>query len=419
MKAAIRAAAIFVASATSSACSDAPRPATTSAVDSAGIRIVSNPPGSIEAVESWSLSEAPVVAFGGGASPDVPLAEVVAVVPLDRGRVAVGMNQQPQVLVVESDGTLAATLGREGEGPGEFSRVASVVRLGADSLAVWDPDHRRISVFTEYGDYVRDVDLSTLAPWSPVMAGNVTVVGAFTYLLPSAPRALVLFGVGLFGPGMGLRRVEVPSYRITADGEELASFGPFPGEETYMTDQTGLVPFPFGADTHGVTVGDALVVGTAEAPELRHYGPDGTLERIVRWPDHDRTVGGPIFTRWNDFVDDWLSSMPSGDRRRYRETIEHVPQAERFPAYGAIVASEDGQVWVGEYAGRLTLIATPLNVRVPARRWLVFGTDGALAATVRTPEGFQPYAIREQLVWGVYKDELDVESVQAFVISSS
>jgi hypothetical protein len=404
-----------------SACADgAAGRGTATVVDSAGIAIVTNVPGSIEAAETWSLAEEPAVDIGSGVDPDVALFRVTAVVPLDSGRVAVATNSPPQVLVFEPDGTVGSTLGREGDGPGEFASIASVVRLGADppavadSLGVWDDVRRRISVFTEDGRYVRDVDLSGLAPLTPIAAPNVLVPAGWTYVLPSSRGSLVLFVVGLFGPGEGVRRVEIPSYRITGDGEELARLGPFPGSETFMSSQTGMAPYPFGAETHGATSGDALVVGTAESPELRLYGPSGALERIVRWPDHDRTVGGPLLSDWNDFVDGWLTPMPATERASLRGILDDMGLPERFPAYDGLVTADTGEIWAGTYAGQLTMPATPLNVRVPARRWLVFDGDGILVAGVDTPEGFEPYAVHEDRVWGVFKDELDVESVRAY-----
>jgi hypothetical protein len=407
----------------SSACADrAAGPGAATVVDSAGVTIVTNVPGSIEAAETWSLAEEPAVDIGSGVDPDVALFRVTAVVPLDRGRVAVATNSPPQVLVLEPDGTVGSTLGREGDGPGEFASIASVVRLGADppavadSLGVWDDVRRRISVFTEDGRYVRDVDLSGLAPLTPIAAPNVLVPAGWTYLLPSSAGSLVLFVVGLFGPGEGVRRVEIPSYRVNGDGEELGRLGPFPGSETFMSSQTGMAPYPFGAETHGATSGDALVVGTAESPELRLYGPSGALERIVRWPDHDRTVGGRLLSDWNDFVDGWLTPMPATERATFRGILEHMGLPERFPAYDGLVTADTGETWVGAYAGQLTMPATPLNVRVPARRWLVFDGDGILAAGVDTPEGFEPHALREDRVWGVFKDELDVESVRAYEV---
>lgn len=386
--------------------------------DSAGVQIVTNLSGSIESAERWSLSTEPAVEIGSGASPDVALFRVTDVTPLVGGRVAVGTNGPPRALVFERDGTLAARLGREGEGPGEFASVGSVVSLGADSLAVWDPDRRRISVFSADGRFAREVDLSDTAPPSARSAPNTEMTAGFTHLLPSTSGSLVLFGEGVFGsnPEPGVKRPELPAYRIMTDGEEIARFGTFPGMETVLTVATGQLPLPFGARTYATTSGDALVVGTAEATRYRVFAPNGELARIVRWPEGDRAVGGSSLSRWSDMVEEAPPEI--------RGLVESLPRPDRVPAYEGLVATGDGEILVGDYPGPLGIF--PLRradggpemlqprIRLPARRWLVFDPGGALTATVHTPEGFEPYEVREGLVWGVYTDEVEVESIRAY-----
>jgi hypothetical protein len=400
-------------------CNEEPNPPTTSVVDSAGVRVVTHDAGSTDAVAAWSLSEASVVDIGAGATPDVPLFRVTAVAPLSRGRAAVGTNTPPQVLILQPDGTLTATLGRRGEGPGEFSAVGSVVPLGADSLAVWDPDRRRMSVFMEDGRFVRDVDLSGLVPHSPFAAPSTAVPAAFTSLLPAGPGTVLVFAKGVWGPGVpqsGPHREELASYRIGTDGARLASYGPFPGMEIYISSEVGMLPFPFGADTHATGSPGAFVVGTGEAPELRVFGDDGELEQIVRWPEGDRTVrGSPLVSDFTAWLDGQIGRRSPGEQAFLRDLINGIPRPELLPAHGDIISGGGGQIWVGEYSGQRGLMGVfPDPSRSPARRWLVFASDGALVAAVRTPEGFQPYAVRDEQVWGVMMDELNTESVRAY-----
>jgi hypothetical protein len=318
-----------------------------------GVRIVTNPSEAVAAAEQWTLSAASVIEIGGGANPEVPLYQVTAVQALGEGRVAVGTNSPAQALVFEADGSLAVTLGREGDGPGEFWNVASLVALASDSILVWDRDRRRISVFTGEGVYSREAGLSESVSLSPLAEPSTSVPAGFTSLVPLTSGTIAVFSVGVWGMEAGaaaepsVTRTELPSKRIDSEGVTLASYGSFRGMEFYYAPGIGTAPYAFGATTSGAGSGDALVVGTGESPEVRFYGPDGALDRIVRWGDSDRSVVGSM----------------------------------------------------------------------PARDWLVFGAEGTIVATVRTPAQFEPGAVRGDRVWGVFRDELDVESVRAYRIT--
>ncbi len=392
-----------------------PRNSLATVVDSAGAAIVSNLPGSLEGTARWSLSTDPVLDIGGGSDPHVPLYRVTAVTPLRSGRVAVGMTTPPQAFVFDEDGVLFGTLGRDGEGPGEFSSVGSVVFLEPDSLAVWDPDRRRVSVFTESGTFQREVDLGVLAPMSSRASSNTQSASGFTHLVPSLPGSVVLFGEAVLGPAsdQAISRHEMPAHRIDVSGRLLATYGSFPGLQT----SPGLVA-PFGARTHAAG-GRVLVVGTSEVPEYRVYSPDGRLSRIVRWPDTDRTVRGDYLSRWLAMVRDEDPPVAA--------YIEAAPRAERVPAYDDLLTSDRGDVLVAEYPGPLGIMplrrADPApeafkpQLRMPARRWLVFDSLGTAKASLDTPVGFEPYALQEEILWGVYTDELDVEAVRAYRVT--
>lgn len=394
--------------------SAASRRDTVRAADSAGVRIVTNLSGSIDSADVWFLSDTPVAGFGSEPDGDVTLSDVTAVRPLGDGRVAVGMNRPPRVLLLGPGGRAPTRIGEAGKGPGEFTRVSSVLPLGVDSLAVWDPDRRRMSVFTAEGAFVREADLSEVAPGPPP---DVSATSGTSRILPTASGSLVVFGLGIFDGRRGVKRPEVPSYRVTPAGRELASYGPIPGLETYLGPRGGAWVV-FGASTSAATLGDAFVVGTARAPEFRVYAPSGDLEKIVRWPDHDRSVSGRLVSEWSDFVDARLASVPEGRRARLRKLLGELPRADAFPAYGTLLASDAGRVWVGEYPGQLALPGIlPGSARMPELGWLVFDSAGAIVAGLHTPRGFDPRAVRGDRVWGVFTDRLGVESVRAYGIS--
>lgn len=405
---------LLLSTAGGAACNEG-MPPTVTVADSAGVTIVTNVAGSVEASTTWMLSTSPAVDFGGGAEPEIPLYRISAVSPLESGDVAVGTTVPPGVLVFDRTGALVASLGREGEGPGEFMSVGSAVGVGTDSIAVWDPDRRRISVFNDQGAFEREVDLSGVSPQSARASGGTQTASGFTHLLPSIDGSLIVFAEAALGPTTDreLVRHELPTTRVDPAGTVLADYGPFPGLHTSPG-----VASPFGARTHAASMGETLLVGTSESTEFRAYGPDGELTRITRWPDGDRTVGGAFFDRWME--------MLSAEDPGLGEYILSSPRPESYPAYDDLLVDRDGWTFVADYPGPLGVLslrrgdqgpeALKAKLRMPARRWLVFDPDGALTATVETPEGFEPYTVHDEMIWGVYSDELDVESVRAYVL---
>lgn len=386
----------------------------TSQQDSAGIEIVTNPPQAVTTAPSWTLSAAPVAEVGMRA--DLTLFRVVAVTPLEGGEIVIGMTLPPQVVVAAEDGTPLGTLGRQGEGPGEFEGVGSVVDMGGDSIAVWDPERRRVSVFDRGGALLGEIDLREVAPLSWIASPDVSSASARTHLLPSSPGSFWLFSVGVLGPGSGVFRPSAPSYRIAIDGEVLAELPAFPGDEVFNGDQFGSIPHPFGAMTHGSALGELLTVGTGSASELSVYGPRGRLIRLIRWTDPERNVGGERQGVWDTFWAEHLASLPPADAAFRAEAMEAIPTRPELPALGAVVVADSGEIWVGPYLpGHQALVKAFVgNVPIPEQRWLVFRPDGGLMASVRTPAGFMIHAVRGGRVWGVHRDDLDVESVRAY-----
>ena len=383
-------------------------------VDSSGVEVVANLPGSVEVVPEWSLSPDPEVDIG--SAPTLPLFRVVDVAPLRGGRVCIAMTAPPQVLVVDQGGALLTTLGQAGEGPGEFAGVSSVVPLGGDSLAVWDSERRRISVFDEAGALGREVDLRQVAPLSWTAAPDLSEAAARTVLAASGPEAFWLFSVGVLGPGEGVFRPEAPSYRLDTTGEVETELGSFPGDEVFKGVQLGLAPYPFGAMTFAASAGGSYVVGTGSVSELRVYGSGGDLVRVIRWPDRDRSVSGERLAIWDSFLEGHLASLSGPEADFRREALEQMPEPQQFPAFGPVVVSDRGRVWVAPYQpGQQDLVRAYMGVvPLPGQRWLVFGINGEMMATIRIPPGFMVSAVRDGRVWGVHRDALDVESVRAY-----
>ncbi|MFB6098945.1 MAG: 6-bladed beta-propeller, partial [Salinibacter sp.] len=79
--------------------------------------------------------------------------EIADVAVRGDGRIYVADEGAAQVKVLAPDGTFQDTIGREGEGPGEFRRISEVVIPRSDSLYALDGYRGRVSVFGPRGDF--------------------------------------------------------------------------------------------------------------------------------------------------------------------------------------------------------------------------------------------------------------------------
>lgn len=77
-----------------------------------------------------------------------------------RGRILVADERAHHFKVFDRSGTYLATVGRRGEGPGEFAAPSGIVVTPGDTVFVLDPERALISVFSPDYEWVRDVRIS-------------------------------------------------------------------------------------------------------------------------------------------------------------------------------------------------------------------------------------------------------------------
>ena len=365
--------------------------------DSAGVTIVTNGQQQLATASQWHLEPSPSLSIQSDET-EMTLFQVTDIVRTESGIIAAVNRGTDEVVLFDSRGEPVGRRGREGDGPGEFRRLSSVLSLGGDSIAAYDVSHKRLSVFGPSGALVREF---TLEP----PPGD----SDYERLLNLASDGFAVFtGGGLRGGGPGVFRSMSESFSVNRDGDRVGSFGEFPGAEVFIDQVAGSILF--GASSYAAVVGGELVVGTAEDPELRFYTDDEGLRRIVRWPDHDRRV---TEERVEQYMTAAEASMPEAARPQARAMFAMIPRSERQPAFEDILADSGGELWVGGYRG--PEMALP-GARSPARDWLVFDDSGVLKALIPTPIGFQPLYLGTNEVIGVFIDELGVESIQVYEV---
>jgi hypothetical protein len=361
--------------------------------DSAGVAIVENSAPAWSDDERWTIDPEPAVEIGMLDGPvEYQLDRVGVARRLPDGRIAV-TNGGTEIRFYDPEGMYLRTVGRQGDGPGEFQGLFRLFAT-SDSLFAWDARPRRISVFDGSGRFVRSTTLAVLEG-----AGFPQIAGRF------GDGSYVATVSEAFGPGGvsdGLSRRPLVVVRYDAEGTMLDTLGVTPGYESFVQTQEGgftVTSLLFGRGPVTAVSEEAAVLGGNDAYQLERYRPDGSLARIVRRRAEPRPVTD---ADWNALRDERLDGAEADWRPRIEAMIASMPRPQTMPFYSSALLDDEENLWVADFRA-------PAD---PEARWSVFEAEGRWLGTVALPERFRPTHIGSDRMLGVWLDDLDVQHVR-------
>jgi hypothetical protein len=360
--------------------------------DSAGIRIITNtarPEGVASAVEDLSIG-----VVEGDENYMFAGVEAVAVGPGDTIYVVDG--DAKQIKVYTPAGTHIRSFGREGEGPGEFLDPSLATFFG-DTLVVFDRRARRLTYFGSDG----------------------TVFGMARTELPS----IFVGGIDRLDDSTLVVQADMPGagdggqtwlLRVAFDGRVLDTLL-VTDRRSYMTYRIetfiALVPLPFpraprwdvasdGRIAYGR--GDGYQIGVYEYPPS-NTDSIGHLRTLIRHADPPRTVTDEDVEAYRQSViGDENLTLPR--RRGYEEALGTMTYPTTWPAFDRLRFDALGRLWVRRPPREADSLVS----------WDVFDADGRLVRTVAVPKALMVHAITGDAIYGVMRDELDVQYVKRF-----
>ena len=376
--------------------------------DSAGITIVANPAqGAWTPSSRWAVVEDLLIGTSEG-DPDYQFGQISGIGVASDGRIFVLDQQASQVKVFSPEGVLETTFGRAGSGPGELAaQGAGPLFVGAgDTIFVPDLANQRVVRFSPSGEAIGSfrIDMTQGIPvrWEVNESGRlVSQIRHFPLPGQVAEPDTMDAIVERDSDGTVLDTLlSIPSGRTFSAAGGQPEFHFFSAEPAWA----------LAADGH-------ILFGVNDDYRIGLYDRAGRLELVIAKDFERQEVTGAdedIFTgalerAWTD------AGVPQAALGRLRSAISYEPF---FPVYLQFLSGPAQSLWVQQLNPLRNLteeerenLNPQLGFGMGAPDWDVFDAEGRYLGVVTMPERYQPLRFVGDRVYGVWRDELDVQYV--------
>ena len=372
-------------------CESAP-PSPVIAVDSAGVRVVVSDPSAMDA--TCAVGEEPLLVVGDREDDPAQLfGRVVGAARLSDGSVAVVDPTVDQVRVFDETGEHLRSLGRLGDGPGEFRNAWFVWVRPGDTLWVGDYWPWRYNVFAADGAWSRAVELDPIyqnpSRGGGVLSNGTLVAARRTRASESSfdtPDTLIVEAHDPNGKLVGVL-ARLPNRRL---GQLQDSSWP-----DLFIDPV------FDSRASVSAQGDRIAMGTSREAEVRVLDSEYRLTTIVRWNAGDRSVSGADLDAYQEDYRAQNAWRSEPSRLDGPMLSPRRPVAHQFPAFSDLLMGNAGHLFVFPYR-------RPGQSR-PAT--MVFAPTGEFLCRLPPMPGHSLTEAGPDYLLTVHTDELDVATV--------
>lgn len=316
-------------------------------------------------------------------------------------------QQALTVRVYDESGRHVHDIGRSGSGPGELKQPHSLEFMPDGRLAVRDFGNARINFYAPTGESV----------------GTLTIPGGFFTSTPMHVDTL-----GRIYTSVITDRIEGQMFRVgyqvfDADGAIRDTIRiPRPDFQSQSLtarspDGTGMsaTSVPFSAGIQWTLDRGGNVVHAITSDYAIHTMHDGRPFRIARTID-----AVPVQAAEKAAEEERVLRSMRRTQPNWSWQGAAIPDAKPF--IGSVTVAHDGRIWVRVRQPGERQPADPDEEREPGApppidRWTertvydVFEPDGTWLARLEAPDRFNPMYMRGDHVWGIHRDEYDVNYV--------
>lgn len=357
------------------------------------------------AADAWRLPALPQVTIGeANGAPEYALSNVVGAVRLSNGHIVLANRGTNDLRYFDSSGRYVRTVGREGNGPGEFRWIDAIANAG-DTVLVWDAFARRLSRFESTGNFASSTSLALLVLAFPVLIGFLgdgsmllrrqggaddnarhegEYVDSVTYLRFSGRTGAP---VGMLGPYFGGEL-----FRAVAGRNHMSGHVIFGKRGLVATTSTGI----YTVETDRFAATFHTPAGTPVRKVLHPHTPVRATAADIATQREAQAQGDEEVTR--------LSLQLTAAQRRLRETLPH---RAILPAITELRVDRQDNLWIRAYA----------PPGAPSAAWSVFDAEGDWLGVVAIPAELQVLEIGDDWILARHVDPLEgVERVVLYAL---
>ncbi len=342
----------------------------------------------------WTVDRTPTLDVPGArADGSVMFGYAAGATRLANGSLLVADRTENAIRVIDAAGKLVRTVGRAGDGPGEFQSMIWAGGCGVDSMLVWDLRRRQASMIGPSGAVARQFAVpagdTAQSPFRFACSPGRTMA----YL--SGPRP-VRVATPIGNPN--IVSVSASVYRITTEGAVKQRLGDIPAGEAFSNGRGG-VPRPLGRASTVAAVGNDVIIGSADSATVTIVRNDGTRSQVhipvlVRAPTRDE---------FDAAIQATAAMVPAQMRQTMITQLSAIPMPERLPPISALFGDPDGLLWVQ---------TSPAGAKVI--EFTVMQASGRVVAKAQIPLPLTILEIGRDYVLGSYSDANDEMHVAVY-----
>ena len=323
---------------------------------------------------------------------------------LPNGTVVIADASGPAVHFIDAAGKLIKSVGRSGQGPGDFRTVTWVGHCAADSVFAWDFAQMRVTTYDVAGNLGRTFAFGTRGGANTSTSCNprgMLFAFAAPHRLP--PRT---------PPDPNAKYVIVGAAAtpvvVAVGGDTIIKLGEVPYGEMLsgmVNGRAGGLQRPLGGTTAYALGVDRLYIGITDSSSVAIYGLDGKRTGTIPVPMADRS---PTAEQYAAAAEIPLAIVPAPMRDAYRAFVLSAPPPSRLPPFSKLFVDAANLLWVQ--------VSSPGE---KSTRFRVFGADGKAAAQVEIGANVEVFEIGTGYLLGARTDADDEPHLTVYKLTRS